>query len=252
MMRYFRNGGIAFVVLVSVGLSAARGGQPPLMPPGEPAFGKTYQEWGMLWTEWAVGTYLGGGSDIGQTVDGVFFLPGNFTPGDHEFHITLGADTPFVVAPFFIYGERYDHPDVRDDLPQDIVDLQLFETANILTVFDGETLLDGSGTELSAYMYGPTYFDDPIVYSDPQFRFMLDDQPVNALAALFTQGIATVYSPLSVGEHTLRNSVQSPFFGNFEFTYHLTVVPEPGSLVMMGLGVGGLVGYGWRRGRRGA
>jgi hypothetical protein len=131
-----------------------------------------------------------------------------------------------VDAPFFVYGERYDDPAVHDDTPQLVTDLGVFEDVKIRVVLDGRTLLDGTGTELDDFKFGPVYFDEPIVYAGPQFRFLDENgKAVNAVAALFVEGIGTVFHPLPVGEHTLVNIVHSSFFGDFEFTYHITVSP---------------------------
>jgi hypothetical protein len=89
-------------------------------------------------------------------------------------------------------------------------------------VLDGRVLLDGSGTELERFRFGPTYFDEPIVYAEPQPR----GPDVNATAALFVRGIGAVYHPLPVGQHTLVNVVHSQFFGDFQVTYHITVSPR--------------------------
>jgi hypothetical protein len=44
-----------------------------------------------------------------------------------------------------------------------------------------------------------------------------------------------MFANLSVGEHTLRNEYNSEFFGGaYSNTYHISVVPEPNSLVLLG------------------
>jgi hypothetical protein len=43
---------------------------------------------------------------------------------------------------------------------------------------------------------------------------------------LWVAGIGAVYHPLPVGEHTLVYTVQSAFFGDFQFTYRITVAPK--------------------------
>ncbi|MBA4065925.1 MAG: hypothetical protein C0501_19845 [Isosphaera sp.] len=188
-----------------------------VLPPQSSAFGTTIQELGPVYTQRAIEDELGGGTDLPDKLRRVQFLPANFGT-TVEFDITLRPGTPFFFTPFFVFGERYDSG--PDDRVQDIVDFGLFETAQIRTVLDGRVVLEGSGTDLAAFGFGPTFFSEPIVYTDPQPR---GDR--NAVAALFVQGIGAVFHPLSVGQHTLVNTVQSEFFGDFTTTYHITVTP---------------------------
>jgi hypothetical protein len=196
----------------------------PLMPPQSHAFGKSLEEWGVLYSRWAIDPELvGGETGLSDTVGRVRFLPTVLDDtGSFEFSVKLRPGTPFVVLPFFVYGERYDDPAVPDDTPQDVIDLRIFETADIQTVLDGRVVLEGTGTELARFMFGPVFFDEPLVYAEPQPR----GPDLNATAALFVQGIATVFHPLPVGQHTLVTTVQSEFFGDFQFTYHIKVSPR--------------------------
>ena len=97
----------------------------------------------------------------------------------------------------------------------------IFETTDIETVLDGEVLLDGTGADLEQYLFGPVYYNEPIVYAEPQPR----GPDLNATAALWVMGIGSVYRPLPAGAHTLVSTVDSAFFGFMQFTYHITVTP---------------------------
>jgi hypothetical protein len=45
-----------------------------------------------------------------------------------------------------------------------------------------------------------------------------------------------MYAALPRGEHTLRHEYNSEFLGGaFSYTYHISVVPEPGTLMPGGL-----------------
>jgi hypothetical protein len=196
----------------------------PLVPPRAPFRGLSFEEWNVLWSRRTIELNFTEATNVPETLNKVRFLPSVVTPGSYEFEVALPTGTGFVTSPFFIYGERFDDPAVPDDTPQLIDDLQLFETANIQVILDGRVLLDGTGADLDRWHFGPTYFRRPIVYDEPQFRFNDEDgEPVNAVKALFVEGIGTVYHPLSRGRHTLIQHVSSPFFGEFHYTYHLNV-----------------------------
>ena len=64
--------------------------------------------------------------------------------------------------------------------------------------------------------------DRKIFYEDPQPR----GPDLNAVAALFVQGIGALFHPLPVGQHTLVYTVHTADFGDYQFTYHITVSPQ--------------------------
>ncbi|MGH8071557.1 MAG: hypothetical protein ACRERE_41260 [Candidatus Entotheonellia bacterium] len=198
-----------------------QGGQPPLVPPQSHAFGKSFEQWNVLYSEWAIASGLGGATDLSETLGQVRFLPADLFDPSPEFHVTLPPGTPFVAPPFVVWGGRYDDPDVPDDNPADPILDDFFETAEIQTVLDGYVLLGGTGTELEPFRFGPVYFDEPIVFAEPQ----PSGPGLNSTAALFVVGIGSVYHPLPVGQHTLVTTVHS-FFGDKQVTYHITVSPQ--------------------------
>jgi hypothetical protein len=196
------------------------GGQSPLMPPQSHAFGKSFEEWNVLYSQWVIESRFGGGTDLSDTVGHVRFLPVEIGSGSFEFDVTLRPGTPFVASPFTLFGETYKDQSVPDDDPADpIVDF-FFETTKIQVVLNGRELMAGTGTALERFRYGPVYFDEPIGYDPPQPR-----GENNATAAILTLGIGAVYRPLPVGQHTLVYTVNSLVFGNHVFTYHITVSP---------------------------
>jgi hypothetical protein len=213
---------VAAMVALPPVLSHAQGVQSPIVPPQSNAFGKSFEEWNVLQTEYALATELGD-ADVSDTVGRVRLLPGNFSSATPVFNIKLAPGTPFVAAPFFVFGERYDDPAIPDDDPVALAPVleEIFANAEIRIELDGRVVLDGSGTELKQFMWGPVYLDEPIVYADPIPR-----GDANAVAALWVMGIGAVYHPLPVGQHTLIQTVHSDFFGDFVFTYHITVSPK--------------------------
>jgi hypothetical protein len=196
----------------------------PLLTPQASFRGLSFEEWNFLWAQRTIELKLAGSTKVPETLKKVRLLPSVVTPGSYEFEVTLPPGTGFVTSPLFIYGERYDNPAVPDDTPQLIVDLQLFETANIQVILDDRVLLEGTGADLNRWHYGPNYFEPPIGYAKPQFRFNVENgDPVNAIEALFVEGIGTLYHPLPPGQHTLIQNLSSPFFGEFHYVYHINV-----------------------------
>jgi hypothetical protein len=215
-------------VVVAPPVFPGQGGPSPLVPPQSNAFGKSFEAWNVLQTQWAIKSELGVGTPPSDTVGRVRFLPVDLSTPDppiliREFDITLSPGTPFVAAPFFVFGERYEgYPTVPDDDPVALAPVleEIFKTAQIRTELDGQVLLEGTGTALGRFLFGPAFFDEPIVYEEPIPR----GPGLNAIAALWVTGIGSVYNPLPVGEHTLVYTVTS-VFGHLEFTYHITVSP---------------------------
>ena len=228
MRTIMKRSVVLLVALLVVGLAPAlahaKDGKSPLMPPQSHAFGKSFEQWNMLQTQWAIASGLGGDTKLSDTVGKVRLLPGSFVDRSPVFNITLRPGTPFVASPFFVFGERYDDPAVPDDDPEALEAFldQDFATTKIKTVLDGRVLLDGTGSELKHFWFGPAYFAEPIVYATPVPR----GENLNAVAALWVRGIGSVYHPLPVGKHTLVYRVQSEVFGDFHFTYHLKVSPH--------------------------
>jgi len=87
---------------------------------------------------------------------------------------------------------------------------------------EGSPLLPphGDGSQFEHYMFGPTFFDAPIAYAQPQDR----GGGLNAVAALWVVGIGSVYDSLEVGQHTLVYTLNT-VLGDSHFTYNITVVP---------------------------
>jgi hypothetical protein len=193
------------------------------MPPQSNAFGKSLAEWNVLWTERALEEGLGGGTDIPSTVGRVRLLPGDVGNPTPVFDVTLRPGTPFVATPFFVYGERYDDPSVPDDDPITLAPVlqEIFADVQVQIVLDGRVLVEGTGADLQRFQFGPVYFDEPIVYAEPQPR----GPGLNSIAALWVMGIGAVYHPLPVGQHTVVYTVHSSFFGDFLYTYNITVSP---------------------------
>jgi hypothetical protein len=213
-----------------------------LLPPGD-FNGKSFQQWFLEYGQWAAPL----SSPVGvipfdpsrpNTFNGVRFLPVVDALSNRDFttNLTIQEGTAIIGSPFFIYGERYD--DGHEDNPDDPLLATIFEQTTIRTTLDGTVVLDGTASSLSNRRFGPSRFPEPIAYTVPQQRGP-DGSPLGqglfAVASAWTTGIGTMFTNLPVGEHTLRNENNSEFFGGaYSSTYHISVVPEPSSLVLLG------------------
>ena len=218
--RYWSKSAL-LVIATAAALSApADGGNggSPLMNPNATFRGKTVQEWLFIQNQWVIASGLGGQTDLPDTIKKMRFLPGEFGPGEFEFDIAVTPGTGFVLSPFFVFGEEYEDGSFDDPVAlADLIDL-ILETTTIDVWLDGELVQSGAADELGAFAYGPTFFDEPIPYTEPQ-----DRGGIFAVAALWGIGVGGVYHPLPPGEHTIEVVTDSDFFGLFEYTYNITV-----------------------------
>jgi hypothetical protein len=174
----------------------------------------------LLQNEWAIADFFSAENDRPDTVKGLRFLPGAFNGGEFEFDVTVKPGTGFVSPPWFAFGELYE--DGTFDDPEALADLLdfIFMNRTVEVVLDGEVVLSGTLDQLSAFAYGPTFFDSPIPYAEPQ-----DRGPGNspAVAAIWTIGITAVYHPLPKGQHTLEVTTDGPVFGLTHAIYNISV-----------------------------
>ncbi len=232
MSRFYQWLGFALVAAASVTLIPAES-HAQLLPPGD-FRGKSLDQWGLDYTQWAVAVGLGGQS-LPDTFDGVRFLPADFEDAGPTFSasLTIEQGTPLVASPFFVFGERYANGGA--DNPFDPVIGQILADATIRTTLNGTAVLEGVASAISDRLFGPTTFVAPIPYATPVNRGPGQD----AVAAIFGLGLTTIFDGLPVGVHTLTNTYNSPnFFGSNSLTYTITVVPEPSALC--GLAIAGV------------
>jgi hypothetical protein len=216
MPRKFVCVSLVVAALAAVSFDAHAGGDPsPLVPPNSHAYGKSFEEWNVLYARWFVETNLGGQMPS-DTVGHVRLLPARSTPGTYEFNVTLKPGTPFVAPPFPTFGEAYNNGTPDDD-PDDPFIVMVEALTHVRVVLDGRTLMDDTAADLAKYHYGPVYFDPPIPYAEPT--------DYDSTSAIWTEGIGAVYQPLPVGRHTLVNTAEG-FLGKYQHTYHITVSPH--------------------------
>jgi hypothetical protein len=223
-----------------------------LLPP-EDFNGKSFEQWGLDWSEWAVPLVFPEGvvpvdPSRPDTVNGVRYLPIGGPPIGN-FNLTIQPGTALFGAAFGFFGEQYD--DGHSDDPADPLFDTILEQATVRSTLDGVVLFEGTASSLSARQFGPSYFPEPIPYTEPQQRGpdgSPSGQGLFAIASAWTQGIGTMYAALPRGEHTLRHEYNSEFLGGaFSYTYHISVVPEPATLVLVGI----LSLLGWAASARG-
>ncbi|HEX2474172.1 MAG TPA: hypothetical protein VHK01_05475 [Lacipirellulaceae bacterium] len=190
--------------------------------------GKTLDEWGLGYQQWGIATGLGGQA-LPDTVDGVRYLPPNLG-SNFVADLTIQQGTPLVFTPFNVFGERYDNG--TEDNPADPVIDQIFQTTTIRTTFNGTVVLDGLASEFPDRKFDVTVFSAPIPYTAPQPR----GPGLNSVMAIFGTGVTAIFDMLPLGQHTIMNVYNSPFFGGtFSATYNITVVPEPDTFFLVGV-----------------
>jgi len=218
----------SLLVLAASLISAPAICRAQLLPPGD-FNGKSLDDWTLDWGEWAIKTDAGGQS-LPDTVNGVRYAP-PAPMGASEFSadMTIQQGTAILFSPFIVYGERYE--DGSEDPVSAIDEFMLFESATIHVTLNGNVVADGHASDFPDRKSGVRVFSEPVFYLEPE-----DRGGINAVAAIFEQGVGTMFA-LPLGEHTITSEFQSEFFGGpFLTTYNVTVVPEPSSLLLVGAG----------------
>lgn len=205
-------------LLVGMSTGAVQAGPP--LPPQANVKGKSLAEWTVIQNEWAIADGLGGGTDLPNPVKKMLLLPGSFGGGDFEFDVVIPKGTGIVSSPWFAFGELYEDGTSDDpDALADLIDF-IFMERTVDVWLDGQLVQSGTLNELSAFTYGPTFFDAPIPYAEPQDRG--PGFPA-AVAAIWTVGIGGLYHPLNPGVHTLIVMTDGPVFGPTNTVYNITV-----------------------------
>jgi hypothetical protein len=209
----------------------------PENPTKSNLYGYSLTQWMMLHQAW----YLQGQDPQTGTIGRVKLLPlpqqvstpippdlpvGAYSIGSLD--IALKSGSPFVAPVITLNGESYVNNILPPDEPIDLFKNSLL-SADITVTLDGKIILQ-SPADNQKFFYGPSYFPEPITYSPPQFRFndtALGD--VFAAAAIWSQGIGFVHSPLKVGKHTLNIIAVNKELGyGFDNTWNITVPPNKG------------------------
>jgi hypothetical protein len=253
-LQYHRSF-VLLVLLAAAWMLVPATSSAQLLPPGD-FNGKSFNQWGLDYAEWSAP--LGSPDFIvpdpsrQDAVNGVRYLPvGPIGVREFVTNLTIDRGTALFGSPFYFYGERYD--DGHSDDPADPLLQTILDGATLRATLDGVVLLEGTASSLAARHFGPSYFSEPIPYTTPQQRGP-DGSPFGqglfSIASAWTQGIGTMYASLPRGEHTLRTEFNSEFFGGaFSNTYHISVVPEPATVVLAGCGSLGLSAIARRRRR---
>jgi hypothetical protein len=247
MTLHLRRFVFALVALAAAWIFGAGSSRAQLLPPGD-FNGKSFGQWGLNYAQWADATALGVPS-FPDTVNGVRFLPiAIFPVTELTANVTVQPGTALFGAPFILFGERYD--DGTEDDPVALASLidTFFAETTLRTTLDGMVVLEGTASSFTDRTFGVSVFPQPIPYNQPQPR----GENLNAVASLWTKGIGTMFAPLSPGQHTLRFEFNTILGDDpFSTTLHITIVPEPSSIMVLGAAVvAGLGTYRSSRRRR--
>jgi hypothetical protein len=219
--------GLGLLLFMGTTQAVAQSG---LLPPDVVYQGRTLDEWFVLHSKWSQATELGDPSGLSDTVDGVRFLFHPHVGPDLEVDVTVPAGTAIAMLNWAVNGERYS--DGSQDDPADPIITAIRDDASFQTILDGSVVLQGKVADHLNRYTEPTFFDHAVVYNQPQPR-----GPVDAVAGIWTFGVGGLYL-LPVGQHTLENIVQFTILGPApRMTYHITVVPEPTSLMILGTAI---------------
>ncbi|HVK01855.1 MAG TPA: hypothetical protein VM490_00120 [Armatimonadaceae bacterium] len=193
--------GAMLLLLVSLAPRTIATAQRP-SPPHSNAYDHTLEEWLKLYVTWFVG-----GSDS-DTVKNVRFLPlpvgvlvsGSGAPSDPavlvgNLDVTLKPGTPFVLPMVLYYGESYEPGTPVPVNPDPVLPLSVWNASEMRITLDGKTIIDSSREDKFRYFVPTTYFDPPVVYSQPT--------GYGSTQMNWIQGFVFVHPPLSKGTHTL-------------------------------------------------
>ncbi|NJK31453.1 MAG: hypothetical protein HC927_02985 [Deltaproteobacteria bacterium] len=179
------------------------------MPGQSHAFGNSLEEWMLKYWAWI---FAGADPDTNGEKN-VVFLPlpaGEQTDDDPptfvgEAEVSLSVGDAFAVPLWFYGGFPEDDPDLFPD--------ELFVDVVLELTLDGEVILDSEVDDLSEYLIGPAYYDEPV--------------PFGSVEIAWIKGLGIVHHPLPPGEHTLHLFVYGEGFDTaFDNTWYITVSPH--------------------------
>jgi hypothetical protein len=254
---------VVLVAVVLVGFPLRADNHDDLNPgvwhPDTVPYGKTYGEWAGAWWNWGLhipSTTItdpdGSLGHLGQEGN-VWFLAGNFGGVSHR-----ALTVPPEKALFFsLINTVRATPEAIIRGGGDPTTMTHEEQEAFLRNLNHATI--ESTDSLVAHVDGVA-LQDLFAYraESPPGGFVLHIPEGSIVSGSYAPGdhdpaVADGYwlmlEPLSPGEHQIHFSSGRPGF-SLDLTYDLTIIPEPSSIALLGLGAVGLIGYGWRRRRR--
>jgi hypothetical protein len=157
-MKAQHRGLVCSLLVLMASMAAPAICRAQLLPPGD-FRGKSLDDWGLDYTQWAIKTGLGGQS-LPDTVNGVRYLPPGFNVVNFVTDFTIPQGTAIVGSPFFVFGERYDNG--TEDNPNDPIIDTIFEGTTFRTAVDGNVVLEGQASAFPDRKFGVTVYSEPI------------------------------------------------------------------------------------------
>jgi hypothetical protein len=217
-----------------------------------------YAGWSAVWWQWAlpiptpINPLLDDHNTAVNQAGPVWFLAGNWDTGSANRNVIIPADK-YIFFPIVNTFAGNDPP--AANTPHETVEHWRTVVFNIMQPFGSNLFceLDGDAVVLNP--------KTPIVRTQsPTFDFILPEDnifgtniygPGNVYTDNVSDGYWVMLPPLPQGFHTLHFAASpcppDPNSFSQNITYDINVVPLPGTLLLLGSGLLGLVGFGWRR-----
>ncbi len=150
--------------------------------------------------------------------------PGNPVIYTGSGRFSVGAGTTLVLPLSMWLGEAYTRASVTADDDPSQPPKALFTGQVVALEVDGHTRVDSARQGLGCQDMEAAYFDEAIRYHPAEYRYTNDRGiDVDASAAIWVQGRATIIAPLAPGRHTIHRSVDTLAGWGYDNRWTVTV-----------------------------
>lgn len=223
---------MALLLAATIGLSAGRNPNPPILPAGSAPNGRTFGDWAAAWWAWALRFPVeqnpmidstGAYGSAGQKGP-VWFLAGTFD-GSVERSLTVPPGKRLFFPLFNVFND-YSCPDPDNQpAPGQTLEEFLTEGAEAISDLAIELFAEVDGVPIQNLWDYRTCSDLGMFTKHPSLS-ALDPCPTSGPQPAVVAGYWLMLAPLTRGQHTLRFGSTASFVG-YEFgaeaTYYLTV-----------------------------